>query len=524
MQQALTIRMHADDNVAIVANDGGLPVGTLLPQGVPGAGIALRDKVPQGHKVALQDIPEGAVVRRYNVPIGYALKPIQAGSWVHERLLQMPSARALEGLPMATVKPPVLEPLTGYTFEGYRNADGSVGTRNILAITTTVQCVAGVVAQAVRRIKAELLPLYPQVDDVIGLEHTYGCGVAIDAPDAVIPIRTLRNISLNPNFGGEVMVVSLGCEKLQPDRLLPPGSFPIIDERGADLGPETVCLQADEHVGFMSMLDHIVQSAKPHLQRLNARRRETLPASELVLGVQCGGSDAFSGVTANPAVGFCADLLVRAGATVMFSENTEVRDAVEQLTSRAATPEVAAAIVRELGWYDRYLDRGRVDRAANTTPGNKAGGLSNIAEKAMGSIIKSGTAPISHVLASGEKLRRDQRGLVYAATPASDFICGTLQLAAGMNLHVFTTGRGTPYGLAECPVVKVATRTDLARRWHDLMDINAGKIADGQASIEDLGWEMFHLLLDVASGRKKTWAEHWKLHNALVLFNPAPVT
>ncbi|AFU47596.1 galactarate dehydrogenase [Acidovorax sp. KKS102] len=524
MSSPLTIRMHAEDNVAIVANDGGLPAGTLLPAGVPGAGITLRDKVPQGHKVALADISEGGVVRRYNVPIGYALKDIAAGSWVHERLLQMPSARALEGLPMATVKPPVLEPLTGYTFEGYRNADGSVGTRNILAITTTVQCVAGVVAQAVRRIKAELLPLFPHVDDVIGLEHTYGCGVAIDAPDAIIPIRTLRNISLNPNFGGEVMVVSLGCEKLQPDRLLPPGSFPITDERDAALGPETVCLQADEHVGFMSMLDHIVQSARPHLERLNARRRETIPASELVLGVQCGGSDAFSGVTANPAVGFCADLLVRAGATVMFSENTEVRDAVEQLTSRAATPEVADAIVRELGWYDRYLDRGRVDRAANTTPGNKAGGLSNIAEKAMGSIIKSGTAPIAHVLAPGEKLRRDQRGLVYAATPASDFICGTLQLAAGMNLHVFTTGRGTPYGLAECPVVKVATRTDLARRWHDLMDINAGKIADGEATIEQLGWEMFHMLLDVASGRKKTWAEQWQLHNALVLFNPAPVT
>ena len=521
---ALTIRMHAQDNVAIVANDGGLPAGTVLPEGVPGAGITLRDKVPQGHKVALSDMAQGDVVRRYNVPIGYALQPIPAGSWVHERLLQMPAARALEGLPMATVKPPVQEPLAGYTFEGYRNADGSVGTRNILAITTTVQCVAGVVAQAVHRIKTELLPHYPHVDDVIGLEHTYGCGVAIDAPDAVIPIRTLKYISLNPNFGGEIMVVSLGCEKLQPDRLLPPGSFPITDERDAALGPETVCLQADHHVGFMSMLDDIVQSAKPHLERLNARRRETVPASELVLGVQCGGSDAFSGVTANPAVGFCADLLVRAGATVMFSENTEVRDAVEQLTSRAATPEVAEAIVRELGWYDRYLDRGRVDRAANTTPGNKAGGLSNIAEKAMGSIIKSGTAPIAHVLAPGEKLRRDQRGLVYAATPASDFICGTLQLAAGMNLHVFTTGRGTPYGLAECPVIKVATRSDLARRWHDLMDINAGTIADGEATIEDLGWEMFHLLLDVASGRKTTWAEQWQLHNALVLFNPAPVT
>jgi hypothetical protein len=176
-----------------------------------------------------------------------------------------------------------------------------------------------------------------------------------------------------------------------------------------------------------------------------------------------------------------ADLLVRAGATVMFSEVTEVRDGIDQLTARAATPEVAEAMVREMAWYDAYLARGSVDRSANTTPGNKQGGLSNIVEKAMGSIIKSGTAPISGVLSPGEKLRDRgiTHGLVYAATPASDFICGTLQLAAGMNLHVFTTGRGTPYGLAEVPVVKVATRSELARRWHDLMDINAGRIADG---------------------------------------------
>ncbi len=519
----LTLRMHADDNVAIVANDGGLPAGTRLPEGVPGAGVVLRDLVPQGHKVALADVPEGAPVRRYGVPIGHALKAIPAGSWVHERLLRMPSARALEGLPMASVAPPSSELLEGFTFQGYRNADGSVGTRNILAITTTVQCVAGVVDVAVARIRSELLPLYPHVDDVVGLEHSYGCGVAIEAPGAEIPVRTLRHLSLNPNFGGAVMVVSLGCEKLQPDRLLPPGSFPITDERDGASGPQTVCLQDDSHVGFMSMIDDIVASATPHLARLDARRREAIPASELVVGVQCGGSDAFSGVTANPVVGFCADLLVRAGATVMFSENTEVRDAVEQLTSRAATPEVGASIVRQLAWYDRYLERGGVDRAANTTPGNKAGGLSNIVEKAMGSIVKSGTSAIGHVLPPGEKLRADQRGLVYAATPASDFICGTLQLAAGMNLHVFTTGRGTPYGLAACPVVKVATRSDLARRWHDLMDVNAGRIADGQATVESLGWELFRLLLDVASGRR-TWAEHWRLHNALVLFNPAPVT
>jgi galactarate dehydratase len=238
--------------------------------------------------------------------------------------------------------------------------------------------------------------------------------------------------------------------------------------------------------------------------------------------VQCGGSDAFSGVTANPAVGFCADLLVRAGASVMFSETTEVRDGIAQLTARAATPEIAHALIREMAWYDEYLRRGSVDRSANTSPGNKKGGLSNIVEKAMGSIVKSGSAPITGVLAPGEKLKT--RGLTYAATPASDFICGTLQLAAGMNLHVFTTGRGTPYGLAEVPVIKVATRSDLARRWHDLMDVNAGAIADGDATIEEVGWELFRLMLDVASGRKKTWAEHWKLHNALVLFNPAPVT
>ena len=525
MSSPLFIRMHAADNVAIVANDGGLPAGTVFADG-----LRLVDHVPQGHKVALEDLAEGDAVRRYNVVIGYALQALPRGSWVNERVLRMPAAPELEGLPMATVKPPALPALEGYTFEGYRNADGSVGTRNILAITTTVQCVAGVVDTAVQRIKSELLPRYPHVDDVVGLEHSYGCGVAIDAPDAIIPIRTLRNISRNPNFGGEVMVVSLGCEKLQPERLLPREAplLPMARTAAApalppeDAALDVVCLQAEEHVGFMSMIDSIVRQADVHLQRLNRRRRETVPVSELVVGVQCGGSDAFSGVTANPAVGFATDLLVRAGASVMFSEVTEVRDGIDQLTARASTPEVAQAMIDQMAWYDSYLARGRADRSANTTPGNKKGGLSNIVEKAMGSIIKSGTAPITGVLAPGEKLQ--QKGLTYAATPASDFICGTLQLAAGMNLHIFTTGRGTPYGLAACPVIKVATHSDLARRWHDLMDVNAGRIADGAATIEETGWEMFQLMIDVASGRRKTWAEQWKLHNALVLFNPAPVT
>jgi galactarate dehydratase len=512
------ITMHDNDNVAIVVNDRGLPAGTQFP-----CGLVLKEAVPQGHKVALRDIAEGQAIIRYNVTIGRAKRDIARGSWVEESLVGLPPARELENLPIATEVPAPQPALEGYTFEGFRNPDGSVGTRNILAISTTVQCVSGVVDFAVQRIKAELLPRYPNVDDVVGLDHTYGCGVAIDAPNADIPIRTLRNIASNPNFGGRAMVVSLGCEKLQPTRLFPKNAIAIQPQGGAaEAELDVVCLQDAEHVGFESMIASIMASAERHLEVLNKRRRETCPASELVVGVQCGGSDAFSGVTANPAVGYATDLLVRAGATVMFSEVTEVRDGIDQLTARAVNADVAQAMIREMAWYDEYLKKGGVDRSANTTPGNKKGGLANIVEKAMGSIIKSGSSPISGVVAPGEKAR--QKGLLYAATPASDFICGTLQLAAGMNLHVFTTGRGTPYGLAAVPVIKVATRDDLARRWHDLMDINAGKIATGAATIEDTGWELFRFMLDVASGRKKTWAERWKLHNALTLFNPAPVT
>ena len=511
------IRVDKADNVAIVVNDFGLARGTRFA-----CGLQLREHVPQGHKVALVDIAKGAPVRRYNVVIGYANEPLQAGSWVHEALLSIPAAPPLHRIPVATRAEWNEPALEGYTFEGYRNSDGSVGTRNVLAITTTVQCVAGVVDHAVQRIRSELLPRFPNVDDAIGLEHIYGCGVAIDAPDADIPIRTLRNISLNPNFGGGLMVVGLGCEKLQPERLLPPRTVAARMASSGDLGFDLVRLQDEPHVGFEAMIAAIMAAAAKHLSRLDARRRETCPTSALVVGMQCGGSDAFSGVTANPALGFASDLLVRTGATMMFSEISEVRDAIDELTSRAVDRDVAQALLDELAWYDRYLERGGVDRSANTTPGNRKGGLANIVEKAMGSIVKSGTAPIAGVVRLGERASR--KGLLFAATPASDFVCGTLQLAAGMNLHIFTTGRGTPYGLAGCPVIKVATRSDLARRWHDLIDLDAGRIATGEATIEQVGWDLFQAMLEVASGRRKTWTERWGLKNSLALFNPAPIT
>ncbi|MGH8854909.1 MAG: UxaA family hydrolase, partial [Telluria sp.] len=311
-----TIRMQSSDNVAIVVNDDGLPAGTVFPDG-----LVLLEAVPQGHKVSLVDLADGAPVIRYGVVIGYANGAIPRGCWVSERVLRMPAARSLEDLPVGTHAVAAVHDLDGYTFEGYRNKDGSVGTRNIMAITSTVQCVSGVIDYAVKRIKEELLPRYPNVEDVVSLEHVYGCGVAIDAPGAEIPIKTIRNLSRNPNFGDSVMVVSLGCEKLPPARLFPAGAIPI-----GNAEPSVVTLQDQQHVGFMSMIDSLMRTAEQHLQELNARTRETCPASDLVVGVQCGGSDAFSGVTANPAVGFATDLLVRAGATVMFSEVTEVRD------------------------------------------------------------------------------------------------------------------------------------------------------------------------------------------------------
>ena len=294
------------------------------------------------------------------------------------------------------------------------------------------------------------------------------------------------------------------------------------NDSSVDLSEPWLYRLQDSSHGFTEMIEQIMALAEVRLKKLDQRRRETVPASELILGMQCGGSDAFSGITANPALGFASDLLLRAGATVMFSEVTEVRDAIYLLTSRAQTKEVAEELVREMDWYDRYLAKGEADRSANTTPGNKKGGLSNIVEKSLGSIVKSGSSAINGVLGPGERFK--EKGLIFCATPASDFVCGTLQLAAGMNLHVFTTGRGTPYGLAMAPVVKVSTRTELAQRWPDLIDIDAGRIATGRASIEDLGWELFHYYLDVASGKKQTWAEQHKLHNDITLFNPAPIT
>lgn len=500
------IRIKEADNVAVAVHD--LPAGAQVLPGL----IAL-DPIPQAHKIALTDIPAGGEIVRYGVVLGYAKSDIPAGSWINEHMLTLPQSPSVDDMPWGTalVKPEDLPQPPRTTWMGYRNKTGPAGTRNLLGIVTTVQCAAAVVKAAVERIRAQLLPKYPHVDGVVAVTHPYGCGVAIKAREAHIPIRAVTNVIRHPNFGGEVMVVGLGCEKLTFDMVLPP----------EDITPDNT-LTLQDCPGHDAMMDAILAMADKKLQKLDRRRREELPLSQLLIGMQCGGSDAFSGVTANPSAGYAADMLVRGGATVMFSEVTEVRDGVHMLAARCVSPEVRDKLAAEMRWYDAYLDAGGVDRDANPTPGNKKGGLANIVEKAMGSIAKSGTSPIVEVLSPAEKPTK--HGLIFAATPASDIVCGPSQVASGIGLQVFMTGRGTPYGLDIAPVIKVCSRNEMKDHWFDMIDISAGAVATGEKTIAEVGTEIFHFILDVASGTKQPWSDQHGFHNDMCIFNPAPIT
>lgn len=507
MSGPLYVKIKQCDNVGVALHD--IEKGTVIEDGV-----VAQDLIPQAHKVTLCDIACGGEITRYGVTLGYARDNFPAGTWINEDSLDLPSAPPLDEMEWGSEldwdhpKPPIT------TWEGYRNPNGGyAGTRNILAIQTTVQCATGVVNVAVDKIKREILPKYPNVDNVIAINHAYGCGVAINATDAYIPQRILRNIAKHPNFGGEFMLVGLGCEKFSTDMFC--------EDRPEDNNPDNVIV-LQECNGFEDQMNKICAMAERKLARLNKRKRETLPLSDLLIGVQCGGSDAFSGIASNPAIGRCVDLLVSGGGTAMFSEVTEVRDGTYLIARRCADQQTAEKLANEMRWYDAYLDRGGADRSANPTPGNKKGGLSNIVEKAMGSIAKSGSSPVVEVLSPGE--RPTKHGLIYAATPASDIVCGPCQLASGIGAQLFTTGRGTPYGLAALPVLKVCSRSEVKAKWPDLIDVDAGPISTGERTIDEVGAELFCLLIDCVSGRTKSYAEQHGLANDLCIFNPAPIT
>lgn len=472
-------------------------------------------KFSRGDKVARVAMPKGSEIIKLGVTIGIASQDIAIGDFVDHTVmqeLQEPRiARNDSDVEMVAELPEHLQ-----YFEGYLNADGSAGTRNYLCVAISVHCVSGVTEHAVKVIQRDLLPNYENVDGVVLLKHSYGCGVAIDATEAFIPKRTLSNLMLNPNFGGYALLIGLGCEKLRHEMML--SSYSSSAESVLEF--DSLYIQSIEESGFDSIVAAICNKAEAALTKLNLRRRQRLPISKLVVGMQCGGSDAFSGISANPMLGLMSDMLVNAGGSSLFSENTECMDAESYLAARCSDRSVADKLRAEFGWYREYLAKGGADRTANTTPGNKAGGISSISEKALGSIAKAGTAKIVDVVSPGERI--GSSGLNYLSGPASDYICGTLQLAAGANLHVFTTGRGTPYSIDGFPVLKVSTNTALFDKWFDIIDFDAGRILSGQ-NLYDCAIDFFAQIICVASG-EPTAAEKLGLSNDIVLFNPAPIT
>lgn len=502
------IQVSPLDNVAIIVVETGVSKGYKLSD----YDIIIQSDVPFGHKVALKTINKDEAVVRYGVAIGYAKETLPAGTWVNEKNIYIKPSdemNTMVGHKKLNYRfASASKPETRY-FMGYKNSDGTAATRNLLSLNTTVQCVEGVVNYAVKKIREELLPLYPNVDDVVAVNHLYGCGVAIDGKGSEIPQRTIKHISENPNLIEGRMVVGLGCEKFNPERAFPEY-------------PRERVIMLQDCQGFAAMIEVIMTQAKEVLEKLNARHREPIPVSELVVGMQCGGSDAFSGLTANPSMGYASDLLVLHGAKVIFSEMSEVRDAIHIMKDRILKPEVAEQLDCEVAWYDAYLANGDVDRAANTSLGNKAGGLSTIVEKSMGSIAKSGTSEIVDVISVGEKIRK--RGLTFAATPASDFVCGTEQLASGITLQLFSSGRGTTYNLQQIPVLKVSTNPVLSAKWHDIIDVDCGKVLTGEETIETMGQLIFELIIKIASGEIKTKSDTYGIYNALSVFNPAPIT
>ncbi len=499
------VKIADQDNVAVVV------APTLKGEAIEGTCLVTLCDIPQGHKVALVDLHKGDEVIRYGVTLGYATEDIKAGGWVNEHNLELPSSPTVGSLTFGG-KGTVLKDLPKRrTWMGYDNGpDLPAGSRNLLAIVTTVQCVAGVVRNAADKIRAEILPEYPNVDDVVAVVHPYGCGVAIKADDSDIPIRSVRNVSHHPNFGGQILAVGLGCEKLTMDMILTP----------EENRPENVIILQECH-GYEDMIDRICTYARRKLEILNRRKRVELPLSKLRIGAQCGGSDAFSGVSANPTIGYAMDLLAAGGATTLFSEVTEVRDGVHLLAERCQDEKTVEKLKYEISWYDDYLASQHVDRSANPSPGNKKGGLSNIVEKAMGSIAKSGHSPISEVIGPGET--PSCSGMVFAATPASDIVCGPSQLASGIVMQLFSTGRGTVYGLHEIPVYKICTQHSMNAQWPDLFDLDAGSVVTGEKSIAELGTDLYNDILDVVSG-KKTAAEKFGIYNDVLIFNPAPIT
>jgi len=488
-RSSLTIRLHPNDDVVIARAQ--LVGGTkLLDENATVIGL-----VPPGHKVAARAIARGQPVKRYNQVIGFASRDIVPGEHVHLHNLAMGTfdrdyAFGADMHPTAFVDTPA-------TFQGIVRADGRVATRNYIGILSTVNCSATVARGIADHFTRERLAAFPNVDGVVALTHGSGCGMDTQGEGMQLLRRTLGGYARHANFAG-VLMIGLGCEANQISALLGAESL--------EEGPLLRTFSIQDTGGTAKTIAHGIRLIEEMLPLANDVRREEVPASHITVGLQCGGSDGYSGITANPALGAAVDLLVRNGGTAILSETPEIYGAEHLLTRRAVSPAIGEKLIARIRWWEAYTAREKGEMNNNPSPGNKAGGLTTILEKSLGAVAKGGTTNLVDVYEYAEPVTA--KGFVYMDTPGYDPVSATGQVAGGANMIVFTTGRGSAYGCAPSPSLKLATNTALWTRQEEDIDLNCGEIVDGSASVQELGERLFRMMLDTASGTRTKSEQH----------------
>ena len=483
MSKPRTIRLSPEDNVVVGVDQ--------IAVGADVAGVTARERVPRGHKLAIRAIGEGEPVRKYGQTIGFASKPICPGDWVHEHNVGLHDFardyQFAEGAKNDEVLPPELRA----TFEGYVRPNGKRGTRNYIGILTSVNCSASVAKFMAEEVdRSGILDDYPEIDGAVAFVHGSGCGMAAYGEGWDLLRRTQWGYATHPNLGAALMV-GLGCEVFQIDRMK--------DEYGMVEGDHFQSMTIQATGGTKKTVEQGLERIKSMLPVAARARRETRPASEIVLALQCGGSDGYSGITANPSLGGAVDLLVKHGGTAVLAETPEIYGAEHLLTRRAVNRAVGEKLVERIRWWEDYTKRNGGEMNNNPSPGNKAGGLTTILEKSLGAAAKGGSTTLRAVYEYAKPVK--EKGFVFMDTPGFDPVGATGQVAGGCNVMCFTTGRGSAFGCKPTPSVKLATNTEIYRRMIDDMDINCGDILDG-TSIEVKGQEIFDKVLQVASGTR----------------------
>ncbi|MBA3643823.1 MAG: altronate dehydratase [Chloroflexia bacterium] len=486
----VAVLLHPDDAVAIAKQP-------LLPRTILKTAtgeVRVAGMIPPGHKVAMRPIAEGGEVRRYGQIIGFATKAIPLGAHVHSHNLsvgdglELDYAHATEHTPVTIV--PEAE---RRTFLGFRRKDGRVGTRNYVAVLASVNCSSSATRRVVEHFRdPAVMAAYPNVDGVIALPTKGGCGAHYGSSDLGVLQRTMAGIVEHPNVAAYV-ILSLGCEVNQPTDMIEATGL------GGGNGHQPLVLTIQQDGGFQMTVEAGIAAVNHLLPAANEAKREPIPASELVVALQCGGSDGWSGVTANPGLGKAADAIVRQGGTVVLGETTEVYGGEHLLTRRAKSVEVGEALVERIHWWERYTAMFGASIDNNPAPGNKLGGLTTIYEKSLGAIAKAGSTPLNQVVGYGEKIT--ERGFIHMDTPGYDPVSVTGQVAGGCNMVVFTTGRGSCFGFKPAPSIKIASNSTLYASQEPDMDINAGRVLDG-ITLDELGEEIFIKILAVASGEQ----------------------